>query len=109
MGYRTVVMLSNDLAYEWENDPLLGKKIATAMQFANNRLSGVIDSRTEFGGGCVVECVHADTQTLAVLDSLGMNSLSYGTWRWDESTESRNLRLVKDAAEKLGYKLTKLR
>lgn len=35
MGFRTVVMLSNDYAHEWEHDPKLGEKIAHAMNYAS--------------------------------------------------------------------------
>jgi len=34
MGFRTVVALSNDQAYEWGKDPELGKKIMMAGHYA---------------------------------------------------------------------------
>ena len=63
MGYRTVVVFNNDQASTWENDPELGKKIARDMHRYG-------DGRTplEQIGGRVLECTHADTQTLAILD-----------------------------------------
>ena len=40
MGFRTVVVLFNDQASEWENDPSLGKKISHAKNFATGRSLG---------------------------------------------------------------------
>lgn len=103
MGYRTVVMLSNDYAHEWENDPKLGKKIALAM-------NGVDDKRRVGAYGLVAECVHADTQTLAVLDGYTkFNPLAYKGWTTNEADEETALHLLKDAADTLGYRLVKKR
>lgn len=103
MGYRTVVMLSNDYAHEWENDQNLGKKIALAM-------NGVGDKRRVGTYGLVAECVHADTQTLAVLDGYTkFNPLAYKGWTTNEADEEIAQRLLKDAADILGYRLVKKR
>ena len=102
MGYRTVVMLSNDQANEWMNDKELGRKIANA---SHEPMRG---KRGDIGYGCVVECVHADTETLAFLDSCtGFEPLAHGFWSRDESTHEAVLKLLKDAADKLGYSLRK--
>lgn len=105
MGYRTVVMLSNDRVSEWENDPELGKKISRAMGAGVRALS----DKTRVGEyGEVVECVHGDTQTLAVLDGYSMfNALARKNWASGETSEDVALRLLKEAADKLGYRLTK--
>ena len=103
MGYRTVVMLSNDYAHEWENDLKLGKKIALAM-------NGVDDKRRVGAYGLVAECVHADAQTLAVLDGYTkFNPLTYKGWATNETDKEIAQRLLKDAADKLGYRLVKKR
>ena len=65
MGFRTVVMLSNDMAHQWEKDEALGKKISRAMNYANDMDRK--DMASISGYGTVVECVHADCQTLAML------------------------------------------
>ena len=106
MGYRTVVMLSNDHANEWENDPNLGKKIAHASSYSNT------GSRKSRVGpyGMVVECVHADTQTLAVLDGYtNLIQLAYKGWATNETDKEIARRLLKDAADILGYRLVKKR
>lgn len=103
MGYRTVVVLFNDQASEWENDPALGKKIAAAMHRVSERDSLAADLHY----GRVVECVHADTQTLAVLDGYQFNSVTYSHWTRNEPQDSIALKLVKAAADKLGFRLVK--
>ena len=104
MGFRTVVMLSNDYAHEWENDPLLGRKIAEAMSWAHTD-----ENKSGVGNyGAVVECVHADSQTLVMLDGYrGYNMLSCKNWQNTESSEDAAKRLLASAAESLGYKLVK--
>lgn len=105
MGYRTVVMLNNDWAHEWIKDPELGEKISIAMNRVNRD-----HPRSQALGqyGRVVECVHADTQTLARLDHYeGFEVLSQ-TWRtFGPSTDEDMLDLIKEAADKLGYRLVK--
>lgn len=99
MGFRTVVMLSNDYSQQWQDDPELGKKIFSA---ANNSV------RQNLGYGYVVECVHADTQTLAVLDAYdGFKAIAHSGWCRGQSDEEIALKLLKEAADKLGYRLAK--
>lgn len=108
MGFRTVVMLNNDFSDKWANDPKLGEKIQYAMNFANSsrpdrKREANIDSY-----GRVVECVHADTQTLVRLDHYtGFDPVSYTSRRYGPSTEQDMIDLLKSAADKLGYKLIK--
>lgn len=98
MGFRTVVMLCNDFANEWENDANLGKKIARAM---NNSLP--IENY-----GKVVECIHGDTQTLAVLDGYTMFSpVAVRGWSRGDIENEITLKLLKQAADVLGYRLVK--
>ena len=108
MGFRTVVVLFNDQASEWENDPSLGKKISRAKNFATGRPLGLGKNdihKANIGYGRVVECAHADTQTLAVLDSYNMTQIAHS--RWNPNDKDVELKLLKEAAEKLGYKIVK--
>ena len=106
MGFRTVVMLSNDMAHQWEKDPELGRKIGLAMNYANSPERR--DMASVGGYGQVVECVHADQQTLAMLD--GYTAFKYvDSQPWTRGTDETGdvLRLLKSAANKLGYRLVK--
>ncbi len=102
MGFRTVPLLINDHMHEWSKDPELGKLIANAASFTNSREGSRIGNY-----GYVLECTHADTQTLAVIDSYSMTRLATGSWGGHEMQKMRDLALLKQAAEKLGYKLVK--
>lgn len=99
MGYRTVVVLINDQAHEWMKDPELGKKISMAM---NGRRGG-----EDLGYGRVVECCHADQQTLAVIDSYNFTGIAHGYWSGNETDVETQRKLLADAASKIGYKLIK--
>lgn len=107
MGFRTVVMLNNDQTHNWSADPKLGEKIHRAMATGYGRPTS---EASDFGYGRVVECVHADTQTLAVLDSCrNFMPLTHTTCLGKQHPEhpEGTLQLLKDAAAKLGYRLTK--
>lgn len=103
MGFRTVVCLYNDQMHEWSKDPQLGELIATA---ASHTPSGNVHSRV-YDYGCVLETTHADTQRLAVIDSYSMKTLALGHWATGGLEKQRDLALLKQAAEKLGYKIVK--
>lgn len=97
MGFRTVVVLSNDHAHEWEKDPELGRKIFMAASIGNKELA-----RRELPYGHVVECVHADTQTLAILDGYSGRPVAYTHWHRGQTSEQQELVLLKELAEKHG-------
>lgn len=108
MGFRTVVMLNNDASNEWSKDPELGAKILQAMSYAG-RKDDFYGSNSRLGRyGQVVECTHADTQTLVKLDHYtGFEPLAYTTRTFGPSTEDDMILLLKQAADKLGYRLAK--
>jgi hypothetical protein len=106
MGFRTVVMLSNDTAYLWQKDAELGDKIALAMNYAGDPKRQ--DMATIGSYGRAVECTHADCQTLAVLDGYaGFNHVVSDIWARGDEPDATVLRLLKQAAKKLGYRLVK--
>lgn len=101
MGFRTVIVLNNDTAHIWENDPELGKKIFHA---ASMKSCG-IENRFEYGDA--LEQVHADVQTLAVLDGYSGEVVTRTHWHTGQTTEQRDIALLKAMAEKLGYRVSK--
>ncbi len=104
MGFRTVVVLNNDQHHEWSNDVNLGKKISEQMF----QLRGAQPLNT-FGlrYGYVIECTHADTQSLALLEHYNGRIITTTHWWRDKTEEQTELELIKAAADKLGYRLAK--
>jgi len=106
MGFRTVIVLNNDQANEWENDPELGRKIflaASMSQFSNDRDR----ARNMLPYGETIEQVHADTQTVAFLDGYGSKAVAHGFWHRGQTEEKKNLAMLKALADKLGYRVSK--
>ena len=105
MGFRTVVVFYNDQCSEWSKCPDLGERIARAMNTCNNKYDG---GNLECGGR-VVECIHADTQTLALIDGYNLTPIAHSQYNLGgtENFKDVPLKLLKLAAEKLGYRLVK--
>lgn len=104
MGFRTVVILCNDDASRWENDPELGKKIS---RLANNLNPVITRSVDNFTYGTIVEMTHADTQSLIMFDGYSAEHLAHGMWTRNESTTDTVTKLVRETADKLGYRLVR--
>ena len=102
MGYRTVVMLNNDRCNEWSADPDLGRKISHAMNHAGRPHKAELEHY-----GHVVQCEHADTQSLVILDGYStfyhLASQDFTSKPFDADVVS----LLKEAAAKFGYRLVK--
>lgn len=109
MGYRTVIMLSNDMAHHWVSDPQLGQLIRQATRQGSYAEQAA--GRLSSGRGCygrVVQCVHADEQTLAVLDAYqGFTPLAAMDGRVASAAAAQQLQLLKEAADALGYRLVR--
>lgn len=107
MGFRTVVMLNNDRSNEWSKDPLLGEKIHRAMYYCNKGDDRFGAFSSDIGGyGRVVECTHADVQTLVKLEHYSsFEPVAHGHWYPDQ--KDATLELLKNAAEDMGYRLVK--
>jgi hypothetical protein len=99
-------MLNNDATHEWSVDPKLGEKIGLAMNYAQDRSRQDLARIGSYGR--VVECVHADNQTLAMLGFYTtFRTIDGQSWMRDESDDEAAVRLLKSAAKKLGYRLVK--
>jgi hypothetical protein len=108
MGFRTVVVLSNDQAHEWEKDPELGRKIFLAASMQHFGRQDEIDlARRIFPYGEAIEQVHADTQTVAFLDGYGGKAIAHSFWHRGQTEEQKNFEMLKALADKLGYRVSK--
>src|SRR5271155_3685741 len=108
MGYRTVVILYNDQAHEWTSDPELGKKINRAMSRVTDITPTAGGMGATIGYGAVVECVHADSETLAMIESYSYHPMAYGAWHTRKTTLEAKIGLLEKAANQLGYRLSKI-
>lgn len=104
MGFRTVVVLNNDQAHEWQKDPELGNKIFHAASMKQWDRIGFED---RFQYGDTIEQVHADTQTIAFLDGYGGKAMAHSHWYRGETEEQKNLKMLKALADSLGYRVVK--
>lgn len=109
MGYRTLVLLHNDRASEWEKDETLGRKIAIGMNDAMGLRGPGRFSAADLGYGTVVQCTHADTQTLAIVDSYSFTPIVHSFWRQGQTQQEIQKKLLELAAAELGYKLVKVK
>lgn len=98
MGMRTVIALNNDLASEWERDPDLGRKIVSLGAARSDRWGYEVQQ-----GLTLVECSHADTQTLLIADGYTAKQVACTHWYSGQGEAARDLALLKDLATRLGY------
>lgn len=106
MGFRTVIVLNNDQAHEWSKDPNLGDKIWISAVAGTDRDA---DLRTRFPYGEIVEQVHADCETLAVLDGYGGRSLVHASWYHNKTQQQTEEELLKKLAKRLGYRVSRIK
>ena len=99
MGFRTVVILSNDYAHQWETDTQLGRKISQA---ASNRL---VKDGSGFQYGSIVEVVHADAESLVHISSLNSKVVAQEYWRPGKTTEQYEIELLNRLAKKHKFNL----
>jgi hypothetical protein len=104
VGFRTVVVLNNDQAHEWDHDPELGRKIWTAAVMTNRPLP---DGHFQYGQ--IIEQVHADCETLAVLDGCGGRPLTHASWYAGKTETDTEEELFKKLAKKLGYRVSRIK
>lgn len=105
MGYRTVVVLNNDLAHEWSKDPQLGERIQREIQFGQSDAQRPVGGLNQFG--TVAECTHADVQSLMIVDSLRATTVARGWFQSGETTVQVCEKLLRELAAHCGYNLVK--
>ena len=102
MGFRTIVALNNDFSSNWERDPDLGRKIQVLSGSRGER-----DGDARNIGLSFVECTHADTQSLIIADGYQAKPVAFTNWYRDQTQEQRDLVLLKDLADRLGYRVVR--
>jgi hypothetical protein len=106
VAHRTVVILYNDDSREWIDDPELGRKIAQA---AAIKTTGIVYPNLAQQGleyGEVVECIHADTDTLAYISSYRFVPLARQPFPVHTTTVVEpDVELLRAAAKKMGFDL----
>lgn len=107
MGFRTLLVLNNDFTGDWSKNPHLGEMIAHSM---NHAMGSGQDERARLDNpnyGRVLACQHADTQMIGVVSHFQFKPLAYSHWFSGQKDEEMQLQLLKEAADKLGFRLVK--
>lgn len=104
MGFRSVIIINNDVCHNLRNDPEIGGKILNAIDgFWVRELN---NSKTDFGIGTVVQETHADNTTLSIIGKNGAFTLEdVAATHWNDPNPE--LSLLKQFADSLGYKIVK--
>jgi hypothetical protein len=103
MGYRTLVMFNNDTVHQIKDIPNFGDKLHHLILQGKR-------PRDTFGMSNIAWVVgqdHADVQRLAYIDNFQVKSLATSNWHPDQVEQEQVLNLLKDAADKLGYRLVR--
>jgi hypothetical protein len=102
MGFRTIVALSNDRSSDWERNPDLGRIIMQVSASREDRTGSA-----EAIGLTLVECTHADHQSLIIADGYTAHPVAFSAWHRGQLQSERDLALLKDLAGRLGYRVSK--
>lgn len=107
MGFNTTVIVMNDAVDQIANDPDFGKKLAQAiMHLSVDRKPGDVSAGNHVNAATVIENHHADNTTLvAVGGNFATELLQTGRRRHHEVQGQEQL--LRDLADKLGYRISK--
>lgn len=105
MGYRTIIVLNNDEANVWGNNPL-GKAITVASgKKISNRGGEILLNGVQIGN--VIDCEHADTESIVHFSSLHGTTLGRSFYNSRMTEEEQREAMIVELAESMGYKLVK--
>lgn len=106
MGYNSVVLILNDCLAEIEQDKNFGKKVSNEILKWNKTKRETIYSGCCTNAAEVLSCEHADvTQIIAVGGNCG--EVLINCWHVNHSTKEGKIQILKDLADKLGYRVVK--
>lgn len=106
MGHNTSFMFLNDCFATIQNDPDFGKRVAEAIQKGFGKTNVDVIASNGQTVGQMIESHHADTTTLLAVGG------NYGTklgefWGFSHHTKEAQVHILKEYADKLGYKIVK--
>lgn len=106
MGYNTSVIILNDALGSIEKDTEFGKKVCDAVCRLSGKGDIDISSGCNVNAATVIETHHADFTTLL---AFGGNCVSVlgSIYDYKHNEAEVQVRLLQEAADKLGYKLVK--
>lgn len=105
MGYRTIIVLNNDEANVWGNNPL-GKAITVASgKKISNRGGEILLNGVQIGN--VIDCEHSDTESIVHFSSLHGTTLGRSFYNSRMTEEEQREAMIVELAESMGYKLVK--
>lgn len=110
MGYNTAALFLNDAMGNLKTDPDIGRKIHDAIllsQYSQYAKCGVDFSiGNHCNGGMVLPSHHADEVQIVAIGGNYMQSMGtlYGAWKNMQHPE----KLLKELADTMGYRLTKV-
>lgn len=111
MGWNTTVVVMNDALDAIERDPEFGRKLGRAaaeiMVLPKGKMADV-SALGHCNAASVIETHHADnTAIVTVGGNLGIAHLQ--TFGWNHHTEEGQVHLLREWADKLGFRLTRKR
>jgi len=107
MGFNTTVVVMNDAGDQIANDPTFGKKLAQAIRgMFGDRGPIDVSAGNHLNAATVIESHHADNTVLvAVGGNFATALLQTGGYRHHEVQGQEQL--LRDLADKLGYRISK--
>jgi hypothetical protein len=64
-------------------------------------------SRADLGYGRVVQCTHADTESLSLISGYNFHPIIHSFYQPGRHIDEQKLELVREAANQMGYRLVK--
>jgi hypothetical protein len=109
MGYNTTVIVLNDALHEIEKDKEFGAKLALAIMKSRPGHREDISSNYFVNAASVIATQHADITSVVAIG--GNHGTELGSFfnNGHHHTEEDKIKLLKDLADKFGYRLVKKR